>query len=375
MLAKIKNFFKVDFHPDRIYGFDIIRALAVASVLYGHGGHIIPGEIGSFYTASYEFLDGVFVFFILSGFLIGQLLIYTIENKPITKETLVQFWKKRLLRTVPAYYFTLILLIIISLITIKGFGNFKTLLYFFNLQNFCTSHPFFFGEAWTLSIEVWFYILVPLVVFIFKGYFKLSDKKSILFSVIIFLLVGFITRLVRCYTLEQIDGVTIDYMFRKQVITRIDSVTFGIIGSFVFRYFNDVWYKYKYLCLILGMLIFLYTKFPLFEETRLYRLVFFYSLQSLSFLLILPYFSTIKTGSGILYKTISTLSYTSFSVYLLNFTLIQFYILDNINFDYFFGNYGVPIKYFLYIFLSLVGGIYMYKKIELPFMQLRNKIG
>jgi peptidoglycan/LPS O-acetylase OafA/YrhL len=91
MYSKIANYFKVDFHNDRIYGFDIIRTIAILSVLLGHGAFIIPGEPGSFYSNAYEFLDGVFVFFILSGFLIGQLLIYTIENKPVTKKNTSQF--------------------------------------------------------------------------------------------------------------------------------------------------------------------------------------------------------------------------------------------------------------------------------------------
>ena len=32
MLQAIKNFLKVDFHDDRIYGFDIIRTTAIISV-------------------------------------------------------------------------------------------------------------------------------------------------------------------------------------------------------------------------------------------------------------------------------------------------------------------------------------------------------
>lgn len=374
MLNKLQSFFKVEFHENRIYGFDIIRTIAVISVLYGHGALIFPGEKNSFYQQSYEFLDGVFVFFILSGFLIGQLLIYTIENKPINKETLITFWKKRLLRTVPAFYFILSLLIILSLLTIDGFGNLKLLLYFIFSQNLFYNHPYFFAEAWTLSIEVWFYILIPLTLFLFKGYLKLSDKKSLLYTILLYLLLGFLTRLFKFYSIDFIDSTIIDFSIRKQVFTRIDSVTFGIIGAYFFRYNNKLWFKYKYLYLIIGILIFLYTKFPLIEETRFYRLVLFYQLQSLSFLLILPFFSTIEKGEGKLFTIITTLSYVSFSIYLINFNLVQVYFLNKISFFNTTDISILSIKYILYILISVFGGILMYKKIELPFMAMRKKI-
>lgn len=374
MLQAIRNFFKVDFHDDRIYGFDIIRTTAIISVLFGHGAMIIPGKPNSFYTHAYEFLDGVFVFFILSGFLIGQLLIFLLENREVTKATLINFWKKRLLRTVPAYYFMLLVLIILSLITIPGFGSIQTLFYFLFIQNFCTGHPFFFAEAWTLSIEVWFYILIPLTIFIFRGYFKISIKKSIIYTVIIFVLFGFLARWYRYLTLPYIDGAVVDHMFRKQVITRIDSVTFGIIGAYVFRFHQDLWQKWRYVALVLGILLFLYTKYPILEHGFFFRSVVFFTLQSISFLLILPYFSTIKTGSGVIYNIITTLSYVSFSIYLINLNLVQNFILGHIDFEGLFGNSHLIVKYVIYMIISIVGGIYMYKKVELPFMNMRKNI-
>ena len=120
--------------------------------------------------------------------------------------------------------------------------------------------------------------------------------------------------------------------------------------------------------------MFLYTKYPLFEHGYFFRAVLFFSLQSLSFLLILPYFSTIKTGSGIIYTIITTLSYVSFSIYLINLNIVQTFILDNIDLKSVFGNSHLIVKYVLYMIISVVGGIYMYKKVELPFMNMRKNI-
>ena len=262
--------------------------------MYGHGGHIIPGEPNSFYTISYGFLDGVFVFFVLSGFLIGEILIYTLDNKPVNFATLIDFWKRRLLRTVPAYYVALTTLVILSFLFVANFNFAEASRYYFFIQNFDRTHPFFFAEAWTLSIEVWFYFLIPILVFLFKGYFKFSTKNALLYTSIFYIVAGFCVRWYRTEVLIDLDAVGIDQMFRKQVITRIDSVTFGILGALFFKYYNNYWLKYKNAFLIIGLTLFLYTKYPIFNDSYFFRAVVFYSLQSLSFLLILPFFSQIS---------------------------------------------------------------------------------
>ncbi len=94
MFKKIHSLFKIEIQENRIYGLDIIRFIAIISVLFAHGSMIISGDSGSFYQTLFNLVDGVFVFFTLSGFLVGNLLIYNIENKPITKNSLFFFWKK-----------------------------------------------------------------------------------------------------------------------------------------------------------------------------------------------------------------------------------------------------------------------------------------
>lgn len=202
----------------------------------------------------------------------------------------------------------------------------------------------------------------------------MENKRALVLTISVFILFGF---LFRCYyytVYTDINPFIIDQMFRKQVVTRIDSVTYGVIGAFVFRYYKSIWDNYKYHFLILGIGLFLYTKFPLFNHGNFYRVVVFYVLQSVSFLFILPYFSTIKTGKGPVYLILTTLSYVSFSIYLINLNLVQLFILNNINFGSITGNYLIALKYFLYLLISIVGGIFMYKRVEVPFMNMRKKM-
>ncbi len=84
----MKNFLKIDLNPKRIYGLDILRALAILFVVVGHGKYLLPQEL-RFYSKILA-LDGVSIFFVLSGFLIGGILIRLFEENHINKKLLVK---------------------------------------------------------------------------------------------------------------------------------------------------------------------------------------------------------------------------------------------------------------------------------------------
>ena len=50
--------------------------------------------------------------------------------------------------------------------------------YFFFSQNIISPHPWFFPEAWSLSIEEWFYVIIPICLFIGIIILKLDAKKQ-----------------------------------------------------------------------------------------------------------------------------------------------------------------------------------------------------
>ena len=87
----------------RIYGLDILRALAILDIVVGH----LLYRIG--YYGVVTIFDGVNLFFVLSGFLIGQILIRLLDNG-IQFKSLVNFWYRRWMRTLPAYFFILIII-------------------------------------------------------------------------------------------------------------------------------------------------------------------------------------------------------------------------------------------------------------------------
>ncbi|MGV9011700.1 MAG: acyltransferase family protein [Flavobacteriales bacterium] len=89
----MKDVLKIEINPKRIYGLDILRAFAIIFVVAGHGQYLLPKN--THFLHRILVFDGVSIFFVLSGFLIGGILIKLIENNPPTKALLLDFWIRR----------------------------------------------------------------------------------------------------------------------------------------------------------------------------------------------------------------------------------------------------------------------------------------
>jgi peptidoglycan/LPS O-acetylase OafA/YrhL len=193
--------FKLKIDDRRIFGLDILRAFAILFVLLQHGSYLLPKKLK--YYNHFIVIDGVTIFFVLSGFLIGGILIKTLERGPsknIGFKTLLHFWKRRWYRTLPAYFFMLLLLCLIWYLnsdsTIKDV-LILTHKYFIFSQNLISNHPWFFPEAWSLSVEEWFYLITPLLIFLLIIVFKISARKSTLLVAFVILLATTLIRLIK----------------------------------------------------------------------------------------------------------------------------------------------------------------------------------
>jgi peptidoglycan/LPS O-acetylase OafA/YrhL len=84
---------------NRIFGLDFIRVIAVFAVIIAHAGYneIFGVKFGMMAIES---------FFVMSGFLIGEMLIRDFKGG-FTFSDLKKFWVKRWFRTLPLYYFIL----------------------------------------------------------------------------------------------------------------------------------------------------------------------------------------------------------------------------------------------------------------------------
>lgn len=372
---KLLSLLKIDLDKKRTYGLDILRAFAILFVVFIHGVPIFSGQ-ATRRILSYFAFDGVAIFFVLSGFLIGGILIRNIEKKGASFKTLLSFWIKRWFRTLPNYFLVLTLLVCILPFLYTGalHNPLPYWKYFLFIQNFHTPHPNFFGEAWSLAIEEWFYLLVPALIFILTGGFRIKPKNSILITscLVIVLVTSF--RYYRYVHSPAIDYHNWDISFRKQVVTNLDSLMYGVLGAFLAFYYLPLWTKHKKLLLIAGLIILVMQQFitVCVHGFGLYKCVFTFSVTSLGTLLLIPFLNELKTGRGIAFTAFTYISLISYSLYLVHHHLLYDYFLNYLS-HYFSGTTLVIVQYSCYWIFSILLSTLLYKYFEKPTTRLRDK--
>jgi peptidoglycan/LPS O-acetylase OafA/YrhL len=370
----IPGFLKIDFDSKRIFGLDILRALAILFVVAGHGAYQQRRDVYFKYIDPFVY-NGVGIFFVLSGFLIGRILIKKFAQEEVSFKTLWNFWIRRWFRTVPNYAFVLIVVIVLNLLFEEGFVIWDKLKFFLFSQNLFYEHPAFLVEAWSVSVEEWFYLITPITVFLLMKVLKCSISQAIITTAITIIIS---VTLFRLYRYVSLPSSLWDLTIRKQVFTRLDSLMYGVIGAYISMYHEKFWKRHKLPVFIIGILIFLMAKFYFndFRDFYGFSAVLSFTVTSVATLFLLPFLSEVKTGKGFFYKFFTYISLISYSMYLVNLTIVTGWILPQINWtviQHFHYDVYRVMKYDLYWLLTILISVFLYKCIELPMMKLRDK--
>lgn len=362
---------------DRIWGLDLIRAFAVLSVLVIHTADLTPDKMDGFINTIR--FDGVLYFFVLSGFLIGNILIRSFE-KSLKFTDVFNFWVRRWFRTLPNYFLFLILLMLLL-----GEYKLRIIKYIFFTQNFYKPISDFFPESWSLAIEEWFYLLLPLSILLINKMLKISVKRSLFVIIISVVLISPIIRFLMSNYYHVNDFISWDFHIRSVAICRFDSIIWGLFGAFISYYYSAIWVKYKKTLLVFGLVGIIFIKalelkfgweFMHSQSTGIMAL--YLTIQPLLILTLLPFLSTFKVNKENTFtKSITKVSLISYSIYLVNYSLVKGYILHNL--EKIFNSY-IPVDYLtiilvvLFWLLSVSIPLFIYKYYELPMMNLRDKI-
>jgi len=363
----------------RIFGLDVMRAVAILLVLFSHTSLLLFPETESTILTIVRFFGaiGVDVFFVLSGFLIGSILLRQIQNGKTGRKDMLYFLVRRWLRTLPNYYLVLIINILLIYFlhqtSIDGISPF-----FLFLQNFTSGQIDFFTESWSLSIEEFAYIIGPAMLMLFFLLFQKTDKSK-LFLWVTILIIVLITGLRWTFHLnENIE----DYSYwsqnlRKVVIYRIDSIYYGFIAAFIAIKFNTKWKKSRWFSFVIGAILFLGMHVIIFkwnllpENASFFYNVFYLPLVSISIALFLPMLST-WMHVNILRKPITWISILSYSLYLVNYSIVLLTIQKYINIL----SMSILSKLFialLFWVISFILSYVLYRWFEKPIMNLRDK--
>jgi peptidoglycan/LPS O-acetylase OafA/YrhL len=145
-----------------VFGLDALRALAVSCVVFAHSNvFIAPAHIAEGALRHALFIGshvGVEIFFVLSGFLIGRIVL---RAPPRDLTSVGRFWMRRWLRTLPPY---LLVLLVLALLFEPGAQRVARYLLFLQCSTSMFIPPGFFPVSWSLAVEEWFYLGLPFVV-------------------------------------------------------------------------------------------------------------------------------------------------------------------------------------------------------------------
>lgn len=330
-------------------GLDLFRALAISLVIFAHLGVWVIEEIpvGAKWYHRVGWLSqtsgvlGVELFFVLSGFLVGGLAL----NR---KTSLIYFYLRRWLRTMPAYFFILIVLLAIGPVPPKVWP------YFLFLQSTMGA---FFSVAWSLCIEEWFYVLLPL--------FLLIPRRYFIHSVILVLVASALSRVMYAMPFEEM---------RRCLPLRMDALLIGVTLAWIKTEKPSLYQRfYKSLPVFLIFSIIAVTLFvsaairihgvylPSLQSPFFFA--FFFSAMPIVLALLIPFVETrAYIPASAIFTSISAISY---SLYLVHQEI--FFATRNAIFRS--SNSGP----FISLLLAIVAAFVLYRGVEKPFMKWRDK--
>jgi peptidoglycan/LPS O-acetylase OafA/YrhL len=308
----------------RSAGLDLMRATAITLVLLQHFLDLVRGH-SSWVLPFYGWAAiGVEIFFALSGFLIGRILL-GLDAQVTEPGVLLGFWTRRWLRTLPVCY----VMLLVRLLVMMGCLNlsWKTLgilpRYFAFLQ--CWAWPYqsgFFEETWSLAVEEWFYLLFPLI-WVAAISSRMKPFKAFVLASVFMLLASTIMRL------GAMPLTTQDWFNNVYPVTiyRFDSIAFGLLAAALSVARPRIWTRWRWPGLVFGLgLLWLDRRLMLLDVGRHvvgYLGAGHCSVTGLGSVLLLPWCSSVeKLFWPPLQNLIGLVSRWSYSLYLTHGMLI-----------------------------------------------------
>jgi peptidoglycan/LPS O-acetylase OafA/YrhL len=206
-------------HP----GLDLMRSAAILLVMWDHIRFVAEAAwpTQNFYLPP----DGVDVFFVLSGFLVGDVWLRTVQASPSILPALRTFWLRRIWRIWPLYYIFLFLNIVGVAVGLQpGMLGRGVWTYVIFAQNLVKPVDLFFWESWSLCVEELFYFLMPLLFTAFS-FLRFSPHTLLAFVALLLICLGWTYR----GLLPQ--GLDYDLWYRKMAPGRLDAIGYGVMAA------------------------------------------------------------------------------------------------------------------------------------------------
>jgi peptidoglycan/LPS O-acetylase OafA/YrhL len=253
-LSALSNHVKTEIFTPPAAQFDAmngVRALATLSVIAAHVAmftgniNVQPDgqdELSTFYRVVNGGWSALGLFFVLSGFLIGRILLSNL--KKTGSVGFASFFVRRGMRVFPAYYFVLTLAVFWFSGLNLGYANlllaendwdavfstaWQNYTYVMN-YTFAAGDPNIMSWAWSLCVEEHFYLLLPLTLAIIWRFERKPWQPVLLILLTILPLLGRAIQYFHNPDIFQQDG----FYFRTH--NRIDELMIGVVLAYFYVY-------------------------------------------------------------------------------------------------------------------------------------------
>jgi peptidoglycan/LPS O-acetylase OafA/YrhL len=342
-----------------------MRALAICLVLWSHSLAFLPtSHLDAF--LHYKPVDGVDVFFVLSGFLIGRLMLDEWKNNALwTLPNLARFVARRWLRTIPAYWTVLGVLACVGGIWMDFIPvQVAWMDYLLFTQNLCKPLLHFFWESWSLAVEEWFYLCWPFAVWIFSR--CIPYRQAYILAAALMLLVALVSRHLAFD--PALDDFWMDVKIRKMVLLRWDSIAVGLIGAAMMHqksFFQKRWL----LCFIGCAVIVLLSLFDLSNQSY-FKQVIYFLIVACAIVLCIPAALHVRINENIITAVVRYIAKISYSLYLVNLCLVAGFIQYQTQL---FGGVQGWMAFLCFWILSFAWASVLHMTVERYFMRWRDR--
>lgn len=204
-------------------GLDLARAAAVVMVFADHAGGLLlkRSEPSSPLDHLLDLFGGygVNLFFALSGFLIGQILI-RLFDRDVSLRGLGGFWMRRWMRTLPLYY-----AVILYLCYYTNYIDYRALFFMQNFQHAGGRNVL--NVSWSLVLEEYFYLFFPLLLFQLA---RLTRLRGAALAAVLSITLIIVCAAARIY-LNLSDPTVMDHSFRDHPFLRLDCAAWGVLAA------------------------------------------------------------------------------------------------------------------------------------------------
>jgi len=328
--------------------FDFLRFFFAANILLSHLWELSQNNNLLFLKYFSNSSTAVKGFFVISGFLVTK--------SYLTTPSLKHYFIKRAKRILPAYIFVVLFIVIVlaffsTIGVIEYFSNSVTYKYlawnliFLNFMNPCLPGIFqnnlmcaVNGALWTIKVEEGFYIILPLIFYLFR-----KTKRIVLIAVLL-------------YVLSVLYWYVLDVIFQKPLLAKQlpGYMSLFLVGILINLNF-ELFIKHKTKLLLLSLIILIILNFICFKIDFFYPVAFGILIIGLAYSM--PYLNNFGKYGDFTY-----------GIYIYHFPIIQLFRQYNL-----FERYNTIIMAFSVLTITFLLALFSWFFIEKRFLDRYKK--